>query len=112
MLKIENICDDGCPWLDGAKDTSDQLKFIQRCSEGAAARTAFHYALLSGGRAWRTKSARPKQTARFRRKRDLGPLLGRPNEAWPISASVNSPKNNHVEIIVPVDVQSVSRAGN
>jgi putative SOS response-associated peptidase YedK len=37
------------PWLDGAKDTSDQLKFIQRCSEGAAAGTAFLYALLSGG---------------------------------------------------------------
>jgi hypothetical protein len=37
------------PWLDGAKDTSDQLKFIQRCSKGAAAGTAFHYALLSGG---------------------------------------------------------------
>jgi ribosomal-protein-serine acetyltransferase len=38
------------PWLDGAKDTSDQLKFIQRCSEGAAAGTAFHYGLLSGGK--------------------------------------------------------------
>jgi ribosomal-protein-serine acetyltransferase len=38
------------PWLDGAKDTADQLKFIQRCSEGAAAGTAFHYALLSGGK--------------------------------------------------------------
>jgi ribosomal-protein-serine acetyltransferase len=37
------------PWLDGAKDSSDQLKFIQRCSEGAAAGTAFHYALLAGG---------------------------------------------------------------
>jgi ribosomal-protein-serine acetyltransferase len=37
------------PWLDGAKDTSDQLKFIQRCSKGATAGTAFHYALLSGG---------------------------------------------------------------
>jgi ribosomal-protein-serine acetyltransferase len=37
------------PWLDGAKDTSDQLNFIQRCSEGAVAGTAFHYALLSGG---------------------------------------------------------------
>jgi ribosomal-protein-serine acetyltransferase len=37
------------PWLDGAKDTSDQLNFIQRCSEGAAAGTAFHYALISGG---------------------------------------------------------------
>jgi ribosomal-protein-serine acetyltransferase len=37
------------PWLDGAKVTSDQLKFIQRCSEGAAAGTAFHYSLLSGG---------------------------------------------------------------
>jgi len=37
------------PWLDGAKDTSDQLKFIQRCSEGSAAGTAFHYALISGG---------------------------------------------------------------
>ena len=37
------------PWLDGAKDISDQLKFIQRCSEGAIAGTALHYALLSGG---------------------------------------------------------------
>ena len=37
------------PWLDGAKSPSDQLKFIQRCSECAAAGTAFHYALLSGG---------------------------------------------------------------
>jgi ribosomal-protein-serine acetyltransferase len=37
------------PWINGAKDTSDQLKFIQRCSEGAAAETAFHYALISGG---------------------------------------------------------------
>jgi|SRR5271166_100730 len=37
------------PWLDGAKDISDQLKFIQRCSEGAVAGTAFHYAILSGG---------------------------------------------------------------
>ena len=37
------------PWLDGAKDTSDQLNFIQRCSEGAAAGTAFHFALISGG---------------------------------------------------------------
>jgi ribosomal-protein-serine acetyltransferase len=37
------------PWLDGAKDTADQLKFIQRCSEGAAAGTAFHYAFISGG---------------------------------------------------------------
>src|SRR5271156_4706983 len=37
------------PWLDGAKDISDQLKFIQRCSEGAAAGKAFHYALLSDG---------------------------------------------------------------
>ena len=35
-------------WLDGDKDTSDQLKFIQRCSKGATAGTAFHY-LLSGG---------------------------------------------------------------
>ena len=37
------------PWLDGAKGPSDQLKFIQRCSEGAVAGTAFHYVLLSGG---------------------------------------------------------------
>jgi ribosomal-protein-serine acetyltransferase len=35
------------PWLGGAKDTSDQVKFIQRCCAGAAAGTAFHYALLS-----------------------------------------------------------------
>ena len=38
------------PWLDGAKDSSDQLKYIQRCSESAAAGTAFHYALFSGGK--------------------------------------------------------------
>jgi ribosomal-protein-serine acetyltransferase len=37
------------PWLDGAKDTSNQLNFIQGCSEGAAAGSVFHYALLSGG---------------------------------------------------------------
>jgi ribosomal-protein-serine acetyltransferase len=37
------------PWLDGAKDISDQLKFIQRCSDGAVAGTAFHYALFSDG---------------------------------------------------------------
>jgi ribosomal-protein-serine acetyltransferase len=37
------------PWLDGAKDTADQLKFIQRYSEGAAAGTAFHYAIVSSG---------------------------------------------------------------
>jgi ribosomal-protein-serine acetyltransferase len=37
------------PWLDGAKDISDQLKFIQRCSEGAIAGMALHHALLSGG---------------------------------------------------------------
>jgi ribosomal-protein-serine acetyltransferase len=35
------------PWLDGAKGPSDQLKFIQRCSEGAVAGRAFHYAILS-----------------------------------------------------------------
>jgi hypothetical protein len=46
--QIANICGDGCLGLDGAKDTSDQLKFIQRCSEGAATGTAFHYVLLSG----------------------------------------------------------------
>jgi ribosomal-protein-serine acetyltransferase len=37
------------PWLDGANDTSDRLKFIQRCSDGAVAGTGFHYAILSGG---------------------------------------------------------------
>ncbi len=37
------------PWLDGAKSPTDQLKFIQRCSECAVAGTAFHYALLSSG---------------------------------------------------------------
>jgi RimJ/RimL family protein N-acetyltransferase len=37
------------PWLDGAEDISDQLKFIQRCSEGAAAEKAFHYAILLDG---------------------------------------------------------------
>jgi ribosomal-protein-serine acetyltransferase len=37
------------PWLDGAKGPADQLQFIQRCSERAAAGTAFHYAVLLGG---------------------------------------------------------------
>ena len=37
------------PWLDGAKSPSDQLKFIQRCSECAAVGKAFHYAVLLGG---------------------------------------------------------------
>jgi ribosomal-protein-serine acetyltransferase len=37
------------PWLDGARSPSDQLKFIQRCSESAAAGTGFQYAVLLGG---------------------------------------------------------------
>ena len=37
------------PWLDGAKTTSDQVRFIQRCSECAAAGTQYHYALLLDG---------------------------------------------------------------
>jgi len=31
-------------------------------------------------------------------------------KAWPISARVNSPKNNDAEIIVPVEVESMSRS--
>jgi hypothetical protein len=33
------------PWLDGAKDTCDQLKFIQRCSEGATAGASLRHPL-------------------------------------------------------------------
>ena len=32
-----------------SENSTDQLKFIQRCSECAVAGTAFHYALLSSG---------------------------------------------------------------
>jgi putative SOS response-associated peptidase YedK len=32
-------------------------------------------------------------------------------KAWPISARVNSPKNDDSEIIVPVELESVSRFG-
>jgi putative SOS response-associated peptidase YedK len=31
-------------------------------------------------------------------------------KAWPISARVNSPKNDDSEIIVPVELESVSRS--
>jgi hypothetical protein len=37
------------PWLDEAKTQTDQVKFIQRCSECAAKGTEFHYAILVGG---------------------------------------------------------------
>jgi len=33
-------------------------------------------------------------------------------KAWPISSRVNSPKNNDAEIIVPIELQSVSRSEN
>jgi hypothetical protein len=33
-------------------------------------------------------------------------------KAWPIGARVNSPKNNDSEIIVPVELESVSRPEN
>jgi len=33
-------------------------------------------------------------------------------KAWPIGARVNSPKNNGAEIIVPIELQSVSRSEN
>jgi ribosomal-protein-serine acetyltransferase len=37
------------PWLDEVKTQTDQVKFIQRCSECAAKGTEFHYAILVGG---------------------------------------------------------------
>jgi ribosomal-protein-serine acetyltransferase len=49
LIKIPNICDDGCLGSTELKIPSDQLKFIQRCSECAAAGTGFHYAVLLGG---------------------------------------------------------------
>jgi hypothetical protein len=33
-------------------------------------------------------------------------------KAWPISSRVNSPKNDDAEIIVPIELQSVSRPEN
>jgi putative SOS response-associated peptidase YedK len=33
-------------------------------------------------------------------------------KAWPISSRVNSPKNNDAEIIVPVELESVSLPEN
>ena len=33
-------------------------------------------------------------------------------KAWPISARVNSPKNNDAEIIVPIELESVARPEN
>jgi putative SOS response-associated peptidase YedK len=33
-------------------------------------------------------------------------------KAWPISARVNSPKNSDAEIIVPVELESVSQSEN
>jgi ribosomal-protein-serine acetyltransferase len=47
---ISSCCWGLLPCLDGAKSPTDQLKFVQRCSECAVAGTAFHYALLSGGK--------------------------------------------------------------
>jgi ribosomal-protein-serine acetyltransferase len=37
------------PWLDEAKTQTDQVTFIQRCSECALKGTEFHYAILVGG---------------------------------------------------------------
>jgi putative SOS response-associated peptidase YedK len=33
-------------------------------------------------------------------------------KAWPISARVNSPKNDDAEIIAPIELESVSRSAN
>jgi SOS response associated peptidase (SRAP) len=33
-------------------------------------------------------------------------------KAWPISSRVNSPKNNEAEIIVPIELESVSQSEN
>ena len=33
-------------------------------------------------------------------------------KAWPISARVNSPKNDDAEIMVPVELESVSQSEN
>jgi hypothetical protein len=33
-------------------------------------------------------------------------------KAWPVSARVNSPKNNGAEIALPVELESVSRPEN
>jgi ribosomal-protein-serine acetyltransferase len=38
------------PWLDEAKTQTDQVKFIQRCSECAAKGTEFNYAILVDGK--------------------------------------------------------------
>src|SRR5260221_10795184 len=37
------------PWVDDAKTQTDQVKFIQRCSECAAKGTEFHNAIFVGG---------------------------------------------------------------
>jgi hypothetical protein len=44
--------------------------------------------------------------------KNLGPLPGRPHEGWPVSARVNSPKNNDAEIIMPVELETVTRPEN
>jgi hypothetical protein len=46
------------------------------------------------------------------RKRNLDPYPADRMKTWPISARVNSPKNNAAETIVPVEVQSLSRSEN
>jgi hypothetical protein len=33
-------------------------------------------------------------------------------KAWPVSARVNSPKNNDAEIIVPIELESLVRPEN
>ena len=33
-------------------------------------------------------------------------------KAWPVSARVNSPKNNDAEIIVPIELESLTRPEN
>ena len=42
----------------------------------------------------------------------LVPFPANQMKAWPISSRVNSPKNNDAEIIVPVELQSVSPSEN
>jgi hypothetical protein len=44
------------------------------------------------------------------RKEILVPFPADRMKAWPISARVNSPKNNDAEIVMPIELQSVSRS--
>jgi putative SOS response-associated peptidase YedK len=46
------------------------------------------------------------------RKEILVPYPADRMKAWPVSARVNSPKNDDAEIIVPVELESVARPAN